>query len=113
MSVASLASPLAFTSYINFLHKTRKDIRREHRTVVLPDYQGLGIATKFRDFVADLVVGDGFRFSTVLSHPALIASMKKNPNWKLTRKGRCRGGGKTFASLSKNRITTSWEFVKK
>jgi GNAT superfamily N-acetyltransferase len=104
-----------FTSLIHFPHPRAKNIKKFHRTVVLPDYQGIGVATHMRDAVSEKIKSMGFRLMTTTSHPAMIAMLKRDPKWRLTRKGRVGKLGKTSkVDLSKtsslSRITTSWEY---
>jgi GNAT superfamily N-acetyltransferase len=61
--------------------------RRFSRIVVLPDYQGIGIGSAFRDAVARLEAPACRRLSLVTSHPAMIHSCQQSVNWKLDRIG--------------------------
>ena len=47
------------------------DCYREHRLVVLPDFQGLGIGPKFSDFFGCMHLRQGLRFSSRTAHPRL------------------------------------------
>jgi GNAT superfamily N-acetyltransferase len=109
-------TPVAFTSILHFVHPRVPNAKREHRTVVLPDYQGVGIGTAIRNAVAEHVTRQGLRYITVLSHPALIASMKRDPKWRCTNVGRQIGRHMGIVgmndTLSSHRITTSWEFIR-
>jgi GNAT superfamily N-acetyltransferase len=107
-----------FTSVLHFPHPSSDKIKRGHRTVILPDFQGIGLGVYLRDFVANLYTSQGFQFITTTSNPALIHSMNKSKKWKLTAKGRTHfkpnknnmeGFKKTAAGA--NRITTSWKFI--
>jgi energy-coupling factor transporter ATP-binding protein EcfA2 len=75
--------PVAFSAWVNAL--TRRGGRREHRTVTLPDYQGVGIGFALSSFVASLWKGLGFRASSTTTHPAFIAARKRSPWWRLVR----------------------------
>jgi GNAT superfamily N-acetyltransferase len=48
--------------------------RREHRTVTLPDYQGVGIGQALSALIASAWRGLGYRVTSTTTHPALIAS---------------------------------------
>ena len=61
--------------------------RRFSRIVVLPDYQGIGIGSAFRDTVSRLEAPTCRRLSLVTSHPAMIHSCRQSVNWKLDRVG--------------------------
>lgn len=108
-----------FTSVLHFPHPSSNKFKREYRTVVLPDFQGIGLGVYLRDFIANLYTERGFRFITTTTNPALIFSMKKSKNWILCRIGRSSTavGPKGMSQMKKSisgtdRITTSWEFLK-
>lgn len=89
-------------------------MKRGHRTVVLPDYQGVGIGSILSNFIAEYYVKQGFRYSSVTSNPAFINHRKNNKNWALKAYGRKGKHGDTLTLRkfgSQNRITTSWEYV--
>lgn len=86
---------------------------RVHRLVVLPDYQGLGIATKFLKFVGDLFAYHGKTLYIRTSHVKLIQYMLKSKDWY--------GDGKLTTSkdqlnigikvANKERLSTSFKYV--
>lgn len=57
---------------------------RVHRLVVLPDYQGLGIGTKFLNYMADMFAYHGKVLYIRTSHHKLINYMLRSPNWEGT-----------------------------
>jgi hypothetical protein len=59
---------------------------REHRTVCLPDFQGVGIGHAVSEFVASLFAATGKRYLSVTSHPGMIAHRLRSPLWKLYRR---------------------------
>lgn len=75
--------PVAFASSIHFPNP-RKGValRREHRTVCLPDFQGVGIGNALSAFIASLY-RSGYRSTT--SHPAMIRHRAKSPLWSMVR----------------------------
>lgn len=75
--------PVAFTSYMHFPHAKAKDIKRAHRIVVLPDWQGLGIAGVLSEWVGEYLTQQGNRYMITTSHPAFIATMARSPRWKM------------------------------
>jgi len=107
--------PVAFDSCLHMPHPKVKNIKRKHRLVVRPDYQGIGIGSLLSNFVADKLKKEGFRVTSTTSSPALIFSRKNNPRWKLKYKGRQIASGNSISANSKskscNRITTNWEFI--
>lgn len=76
-------SPVAFSSVISFPHATHPGWR-EHRTVCLPDFQGVGIGTALADYVAGIFASHK-RYTSVTSHPANIAARLRSSHWRMTR----------------------------
>jgi len=99
-----------FCSVLHFPHPKVKDIKRIHRLVVLPDYQGCGLGSVMLKNVCDLFKQNRIRLVT--SQPALIFGLKKNKKWRLLRKerGASHTGKVSNTTTSKNRIITSWEY---
>lgn len=58
--------------------------RREHRLVVLPKYQGLGVGTQLSETVARLYVAGGHRYFSRTTHPKLGAQRDASPLWRAT-----------------------------
>ena len=73
--------PVAFTSYLHFMHAKVRDIKMGHRLVVLPDYQGLGIASRLEDWLGMHLWQSGWRYRNVVAHPAMIALYSRSPRW--------------------------------
>lgn len=71
-----------FCSYFHFPHPKVKDIKFGHREVVLPDYQGLGIASRLVNWMAQHVSDQGFRFRSAAAHPGMIAMYSRSPRWR-------------------------------
>ena len=120
--VATLDGQLcAFTSVLPFPHPIKKNYWKGHRTVVLPDYQGLGLGLKLNNYVCQMLVNEGKGVITTTSNPARIASLKKSPLWVATRFGRAGLGSATGkihklndkGSTSCARITASFEYIGK
>jgi ABC-type lipoprotein export system ATPase subunit len=76
--------PVAFSAWVNSL--TSKGGKREHRTVTLPDYQGVGIGMALSNFCASLWKALGHRATSTTTHPAFIAARLRSPCWRLVRK---------------------------
>lgn len=105
--------PCAFIAVTFFPHPKAKNVYKTHRLVVLPEYQGIGIGRILADEVARHYVTNGKRYRETTSHPARIASHKKNPNWRCVQVGRMINNSKTglgIGGASSRRLTTSWEF---
>lgn len=101
----------------------QKGKKRVHRLVVLPDYQGIGIGSKFIKEVAKIVTAEGFELNLTTTTPALVGALKKDPQWILARFGRAKNTyqelakqyGKQYKHLhqakSDNRITYSFWYT--
>lgn len=86
---------------------------RQHRLVVLPDFQGLGIGTKFNDFLAEYYINNGMKYFIRTSHVRLIRHMENDSRWRPTshngRKSDKNGGAITFNETS--RICGSFQYM--
>lgn len=111
--------PVSFTSYVHFPHPRVKQAKRGHRTVVLPDYQGVGIGVAINEWRAAWVKAQGCRFYFTTSHPALIRHCCRSPLWRKTSLGHQKAPGTSgtyygktsVTSSSASRITGSFEYV--
>lgn len=100
-------NPVAFSAWLP--SPGHKNSWREHRTVCLPDYQGVGIGNALSDYVASVVRSVGKRAISSTSHPAMIRSRAKSPNWRTARKpSMTKQGGKLYqeSGLGKRTATT-------
>lgn len=101
-----------FISILHFPHPKVKNMKKVHRLVILPDYQGCGIGKILLDKVAHYFEEN--RFSIVTSSPSLIYSLKIDKKWRCTHKGQKsphRGLVSKALKQTKSRITTSWEYI--
>jgi hypothetical protein len=99
---------------IHFPHRTG-GWWKEHRTVALPDFQGVGIGDVLSEYVGSLFRATGKPYRDVTAHPA------KSPLWKVTRQmSRMRPQSKkttlnrgigTAKRVSSSRLTMSFEYV--
>lgn len=92
-------TPVAFTSYIHFMHPRTKNIKMGHRLVVLPDWQGLGIATYLGEWLGQYLWERGYRYRSTTAHPAMIHIRSKSPRWKDTT---VNSGGKLRTTTAKS-----------
>ncbi len=79
-------TPVGFAAALPFPSGTVKNAWRGHRTVVLPDYQGLGLGVRISDAVAMMFVGQGYRYFSKTAHPRMGEYRNKSPLWKPTSK---------------------------
>lgn len=76
--------PIGFHAAI---HSTNRDIHsywRGHRTVILPEFQGMGIGTRFSDAIAQIYVDRGLRYFSKTAHPSFGEHREKSPLWRAT-----------------------------
>ncbi len=108
---------VGFSSVLPFPHPKLKNHYKEHRTVILPDYQGIGLGHLLSNNIAELLKQNNKGFISTSSNPAFINSRKNDKNWIITRIGRTsRGSGKIQnkhkkCSTSSNRITVSFKYI--
>ena len=105
--------PVVFFAVLHFPHPRIKNMKRGHRLVVLPDYQGLGIGHKFSSKIAEMFVKEGCRFTITSSTKSLLQQRIKDKNWIVTRTGRT--GRTGMQSLDKTitgdkKYTYSYEY---
>lgn len=118
--VATLNGELcAFSSILPFPHPVKKGFWKGHRTVVLPDFQGLNIAMHLTKYICKSLKKEGKGYVTTTSNPSRICQLKKDKDFKCTRIGRANSSsdsGKIHkkhkkGSTSSARITVSFEYV--
>lgn len=105
--------PVCFSSWVSLFHGQILNGIREHRTVTLPDFQGVGIGNAVSAFCASMFRALGKRVFSTTSHPAMIRSRVKSPLWRVSR-------GTSFTAKdsntlrikhAQNRLTTGFEYV--
>lgn len=100
-----------FLSVLHFPHPKVKNMKKVHRLVILPDYQGAGFGIKFLNEIGLIYRKQKQRFVIMTSAPSLIHALKNNNNWNCIRYGRVSEAKKGVleGTTSKNRITASFE----
>lgn len=100
--------------FLSVLHLPNKDprIKKVHRLVILPDYQGAGFGIKFLEEIGKIYKKEKWRFTITTSSPSLIFALKKNILWRCNSIGRG-GGNKGLKDMikteAKNRLVMSFE----
>jgi GNAT superfamily N-acetyltransferase len=74
---------VGFTSIIPFPHGSIKNGWREHRTVVIPDFQGLGIGSRISDTIGQWCVDTGKQYYAKTAHVKLSNHRNRSDLWKL------------------------------
>lgn len=75
---------VGFASVLSFPSGTVKNAWRGHRTVILPDYQGLGIGVRLSDAVAQMFVDMGCRYYSKTMHPRMGEYRNRSKKWRPT-----------------------------
>lgn len=76
--------PCGFSSAIPFPRRGFKNAWREHRTVILPDYQGMGLGSRASNAVADMFYKRGCRYFSKTAHPHFGEYRNHSPLWRAT-----------------------------
>jgi hypothetical protein len=56
--------------------------KKIHRLVILPDFQGLGLGTKFMETLCDMYLHRGYKMYIRTAHESLEHHFKNSPLWK-------------------------------
>ena len=78
-------APAVFSAWLHMPSGTLKNAMREHRTVCLPDFQGVGIGNAMSEYCASMIAGMSKIAISTTSHPAMIRSRAASPKWRLHR----------------------------
>lgn len=104
---------IAFMAVIHNPHPINPKIKRVHRLVVLPDYQGIGIGKKFLNIVAEKYRSDGWDFSITSSAKNLICALAKDKNWNCVRYSKSKptkSGAQSFKKTMRYTVKTATFF---
>lgn len=88
---------VGFSAALPFPNGNLRNAWREHRTVVLPDFQGLGIGMRLSDWVGQWMVDHDRRYFSRTAHPRMGAYRDASPLWRATN-----------ASQKQQRVLTSY-----
>lgn len=97
---------VAFMAVIHNPHSANPKIKRVHRLVVLPDYQGIGIGKNFLNLIAKQYRKNGYDFSIVTSAKNLIMALAKDSKWNCIRYNHVKPSNSGMKKLNRtNRLT--------
>jgi ABC-type ATPase involved in cell division len=105
--------PIAFSAWLPFVGPG-PPTRREHRTVCLPDYQGVGVGNALSALIASLWKGLGYRAVSTTTHPAMMRARLRSPHWRMHRPpGLASGRERRLRGLKHavTRLTAGFEYV--
>lgn len=104
--------PVAFDAWLPFFGKLKHGkAMRGHRTVVLPDYQGLGLGNSLFTTIASMWKALGYRAFSRTAHPAEISKRLKSPDWKFISQGKSPKDSKISYKHASDRLTAGFEFI--
>ena len=106
---------VSFCAVFHFPHPIKKNIKRVHRLVVKPDYQGIGLGTAFLTAIAKTY--RLFDFNILSSSKTIMHALKKRDDWVMFAKGQTtkQSGSETAwnKTSSQERITYSFRYIPK
>lgn len=76
---------IGFLAVLHQPHGKTKNLKRCSRLVILPDYQGIGLGTKFLNAIAERYKKQEYQFSIVTSAKNMINALNKSDKWQMTR----------------------------
>jgi len=94
-------------------HPKVKNLKKVHRLVILPEFQGIGIGLKFLNEIAEIYTNQNFKFSITTSAPSLMFGLKRRKEWILTRKSRMNTNPTCSILVSSDRITVNFFYKNK
>jgi GNAT superfamily N-acetyltransferase len=101
--------PVAFSAWAPFFGAGPPK-RREHRTVTLPDFQGIGIGNVLSATIASMWKALGYKATSTTTHPAMIRARLRSPVWRMTRAPSLAAPGDVMRHASM-RLTAGFEYV--
>ena len=79
---------VGFTAVLAYPSGTVKKAWRGHRSVVLPEFQGLGIGAAMSDAVGEIFISQGCRYFSKTAHPNFGEYREHSKLWKPTSKNK-------------------------
>lgn len=108
--------PACLSAILPFPHPHIKNARRVSRTVVMPDFQGIGLGFQFVNKISAGLLAQGLTTTLTTSHPTRIWQLNKSSDWEIIRKpSRLARIGKTSdvtlnPTSSRSRLTCSFRY---
>ena len=94
---------IGFIGVLHQPHPINTKLKRVSRLVILPDYQGIGLGTKFLEFIANYYIQQNYDFEIITTAKNLISSLKKSNKWCLFRYNKLRPVFSENSKIDKNR----------
>lgn len=108
--------PAAFCAVLSNPHP-RRPFWREHRTVCLPEWQGVGIGNALSEYVASLFAATGKPYRDTVSHPGHVRHRLRSPLWRcvrhaeLMKRPKYAGIAGTLKTAATTRMTYTFEYA--
>lgn len=77
--------PATFGAILPFPHPKLKNVWKGHRTVTLPDFQGLGLGNYLSEFIGEWLHKKGKKYRSVTSHPSMVNHRYNSDAWIMDR----------------------------
>ena len=105
---------IAFAAYRHVPHPKFKNLKMGHRTVVIPDYQGLKIGLMLDNYIGSMLKKQNMRYRNRTAHPAMIKSYLSSDKWVCVHVGRTSSISKTSTILkTRKQVTSKQNFSKR
>ena len=75
-----------YYAVIHFPHPKVKNMKRGHRLIIHPQYQGLGLGEILSSYVGEYFTEQGLRFRATSTHPGLVYRRMNSPRWEFVHK---------------------------
>lgn len=95
--------PVAFCAVLHFPHPKVRNMKKISRIVVNPEWQGIGLGTKFINFIGSYYAENKYRVAITTSNPGLIKYFDTSNKWVI----------KSYGYLKKDSNTTLLKMTKR
>jgi len=96
---------VGFTAVITLPSGSLTNAWKGHRTVILPDFQGLGLGVRLSDAIGEIHINNGLRYFSKTGHLRLGEYRNKSKNWRATTHN-MEDRSKQYARSIKNKSNT-------
>lgn len=106
---------IGFCAVLHQPNSKTLNIKRCSRLVILPDYQGIGLGTRFLSYIANYYFEQKYQFTIVTSAKNMIYALDKSKYWEIIRYGK--SNKPTTECIEKNReirdkvVTASFKYI--
>jgi len=76
--------PVGFSANLALPSGSLKNAWKGHRTVILPDFQGMGFGVRMSEAIGEIFIQEGKRYFTKTAHPRLGEYRQSSDKWRPT-----------------------------